>query len=179
MAKIALSKLGLNNIHCWRNEPQTIEWFDQSITVTRYLPVAQKLELISRVINNSIDDNGYYNPARIEVNLLVEIILAYTNISVTEKQREDIGKLYDLFVSSAFADKVYKCLEGTDEVELLTKWSKDMIHSIYEYKNSVCGILDTISSDYNNLNLDANDIAEKLGDKENLSFLREVLSKLD
>lgn len=40
------------------------------------------------------------------------------------------------------------------------------------------GILDTISQDYSNLNLEASAIQEKLADPENMTLLKSVLSKL-
>ena len=55
---------------------------------------------------------------------------------------------------------------------------KKSIDAIYAYQNSVMGILDTISTDYSNLNLDATEIQKKLADPENLDLLRSVMSKL-
>jgi hypothetical protein len=40
------------------------------------------------------------------------------------------------------------------------------------------GILDTVKSDYSNLNLEATEIQEKLADPNNLSLLRDVVNKL-
>jgi hypothetical protein len=40
------------------------------------------------------------------------------------------------------------------------------------------GVLDTVNQDYGNLNLDATEIQEKLGDQENLALLRQILTKL-
>jgi hypothetical protein len=40
------------------------------------------------------------------------------------------------------------------------------------------GILDTVSSDYNNLNLDASEIQKKIADPENMELLRNILTKL-
>jgi hypothetical protein len=40
------------------------------------------------------------------------------------------------------------------------------------------GILDSISADYNNLNLDATEIQKKIGDPENMALLKDVLTKL-
>ena len=40
------------------------------------------------------------------------------------------------------------------------------------------GILNTISKDYSNLELDATKISEKLSDEKNLGLLKEVVTKL-
>ena len=47
MAKVAFSKLGVKT----NQEVKTITWNDQTIEVKQYLPVNNKLELASRVIN--------------------------------------------------------------------------------------------------------------------------------
>ena len=40
------------------------------------------------------------------------------------------------------------------------------------------GILEDVVADYSAVNLDANNIAEKLNNPENMAFLRDVLTKL-
>jgi hypothetical protein len=40
------------------------------------------------------------------------------------------------------------------------------------------GILDNISTDYSNLNLDATEIQKKIGNPENITLLKDVLAKL-
>ena len=54
----------------------------------------------------------------------------------------------------------------------------DTIANIYNYRNSVMGILDNVVNDYSNLNLDASEIHSKLADPENMALLRQVLDKL-
>lgn len=174
MAKVAFTKLGLTK----NSNIDVIEWNDQKIEVKQYLPMSEKLELVSTIINNSIDDNGYYNPMRVYVNTIIEVILAYTNISVTEKQKEDILKLYDLFVSSGLSGKIIGEALNPYEYKQLQSWIHETIHSIYEYKNSVMGILDTISTDYSNLDLDATNIYNNLANKDNLGLVRDILTKL-
>lgn len=174
MAKVSFTKLGLTK----NSDVSIVEWNGQQIEVKDYLPMSEKLELVSTIINNSIDDNGYYNPMRVYINTIIEVILAYTNISVTEKQKEDIVKLYDLFVSSGLSSKIIGETINPYEYQQIQKWIYETINSIYNYKNSVMGILDTISSDYSNLKLDAESIHEKLADPDQLTLLKDVLTKL-
>lgn len=174
MAKVSFTKLGLTK----NSDVSIVEWNGQQIEVKDYLPMSEKLELVSTIINNSIDDNGYYNPMRVYIHTIIEVILAYTNISVTEKQKEDILKLYDLFVSSGLSGKIIGETINPYEYQQLQKWIHETINSIYNYKNSVMGILDTISTDYSDLKLDAETIHEKIADPEQLGLLKDVLTKL-
>jgi hypothetical protein len=52
------------------------------------------------------------------------------------------------------------------------------ISKIYEYKNSVLGILEAVKSGYGDMTLETDSLQAKLTDPENLEFLREVLNKM-
>ena len=145
--------------------------------VKHYLPFAEKLDLVSRIINQSIDDNGFYNPMRVKLYMALEITYAYTNLSFTEKMKEDPFKLYDILVSTGIFMDIVNVIREKDWAEIQDSvWST--IKNIYDYNNSVMGILDNVSKDYNNLNLDASEIQKKLADPENMDLLRNILTKL-
>lgn len=145
--------------------------------VKHYLPFAEKLELVSNIINKSIDDNGFYNPMRVKFNMVLEIVYAYTNLSFTEKMKEDPFKLYDILVSTGIFTDIVDVIREKDWKEIQENvWAT--INNIYQYNNSVMGILDTLKADYDNLNFDATEIQKKIGDPENMALLREVLTKL-
>lgn len=175
MAKIAYTKLGLNKMI--EKTPMTIEFNDQNIEITQYLPVEKKLELISNIINKSLDNNPYYNPCRVDVFMITEMIFAYTNINFTDKQKEDVLKLYDALVASGLAMLIINNIPSTD-YNFIYGSVNTTIQNIYKYKNSAMGILENISSDYSSLDFDASEIQKKIGDPENLELLRGILSKL-
>lgn len=145
--------------------------------VKHYLPFKEKLELVSNIINQSIDDNGFYNPMRVKLYMVLEIVYAYTNLSFTDKMKEDPFKLYDILVSTGIFTDIIEVIREKDWKEIQENvWST--IENIYKYRNSVMGILDTITTDYSNLNLDASEIQKKLADPDNMKLLKDVLSKL-
>jgi hypothetical protein len=178
MAKVPFSKLDvkLNSSEIVVNH-ETSKGENVQFEVKNYLPIKEKMELVSRIINQSTDDNGFYNPMRVKLYTTLEVVYAYTNLTFTPKQKEDPFKLYDLLVSTGLYDNItnHICREDLEELEE-SIW--DTIKSIYDYKNSVMGILDDISTDYSNLNLDASEIHSKLADPENMALLRQVLDKL-
>jgi hypothetical protein len=173
MAKPTFAKFGLKVDHSVKK----VVFNEQEFEVKQYLPIDNKLELISNIINNSIDDNNFANPARIEIYTVIEIVKGYTNISFTEKQLEDVFKLYDLIVSSGLGKLIRENM-CSDEFDFITVTVDATIAEIYEYKNSVMGILEAISADYSNLNLDASEIQSKLADPNNMALLKDVLTKL-
>ena len=174
MAKIPFSKLGLSK----DTSITLVEWNDQNIEVKNYLPIKEKIELVENIVNKSVDENGYYNPIKIYVNTIIEVIDAYTNISFTDKQKEDIEKLYDLLVSSGLSGKIIGETINPYEYQQIRQWINELISSIYSYKNSVLGILDVISTDYKDLDLNALKIKEEIADPESLTLLKDVLTKL-
>jgi hypothetical protein len=145
--------------------------------VKYYLPIKEKLELVSRIINQSIDDNGFYNPMRVKLYMVLEVVYAYTNLSFTEKMKEDPFKLYDILVSTDIFTDIINAIREKDWKEIQENvWTT--IDNIYKYNNSVMGILDTMKQDYSNLDFDASAIQAKLGDPENMALLRDILAKL-
>ena len=61
-----------------------------------------------------------------------------------------------------------------NEYSILLAEINKMVDSIYAYQNSTVGIMDTISQDYSQLNLDANEIQKKLADPNNLELLKQI-----
>lgn len=176
MAKISYNKLGITKDEL--NKIQTVEYNDQTIEVKQYLPIAGKSELITRVLNNSVDENtGYYNLLKLDMNLGLEIVYAYSNISFTEKQKEDPMKLYDMLNASKVLNLIIG-LVPDGEFYYLNKTTHEMANNIVAYRNSVMGIMEAISADYSNLDLDATDIQKKLNDPDNMALLKDVLTKL-
>ena len=173
MAKVSFTKLGLKT----SQEIKTFNFNEQIIEVKQYLPVNEKLALISSVINNSIDENNFNNPFKVEIFTLLEIIYNYTNINFTDKQKEDSAKLFDMLYSSGFIAEVLDNIPNKEYDEII-EYTNKSIKAYYDYKNSVMGILENISADYSNLNLDATEIQKKLGDPENMALLKDVLTKL-
>jgi hypothetical protein len=54
----------------------------------------------------------------------------------------------------------------------------DSINAVYNYRNSVMGVLDVVQSDYNNMNLDAQAVQTSIADPNNLTLLKDVMTKL-
>ena len=173
MAKVSLTQLGLKINQNVKN----IEFNEQIIEVKHYLPINEKLELISSVINSSADENNFSNPVKENVFLTLEILYHYTNINFTAKQKEDPVKLYDLVVSSGLVNKVTDLIPE-EELDEVINGVAQSVKAIYTYRNSVLGILESISKDYSNLDLDATEIQQKLADPDNMALLKQVLTKL-
>ena len=175
MAKVSFSKLGLKAV---ATEPRVIEFNGQQIEVKQYLPIQEKLNLIGRVLEQAHDqDNDFQNPVKCKVILTMEIIYAYTNITFTDKQKEDIAKLFDLIDGNGLVDIIFEAIPEY-ELNTLEDGVSETTKAYYKYKNSILGLLDTMKMDYDDLNLDINNLKADLDNPEMFGFLKDVLTKM-
>ena len=175
MAKVPFTKL-----KCKLNiEEIPVQIGEETIAVKQYLPIQEKLALIGRVVELAhMQDENYSNPVKAAVFKDLEIFEAYTNISFTDKQKEDPSKLYDILYSSNVLSTVLEAIPQ-EEYLSITNGVKDTIEAVYKYQNSVLGILDTIKTDYSNLDLDITKLSSKLTGDENLDMVKNILTKLN
>lgn len=178
MAKVPFSKFGAKpNTESIKCTYITSKGEEVEYEIIKYLPYVNKLLLVSNIVNQSIDDNGYYNPMRVKMYTFLEVIYTYTNISFTDKMKEDPFKLYDSINNTNIFTNILETI-GDSEWKEIVNGVSEVIKNIYDYKNSILGILDAVSTDYSDLNLDAKAIQEALGDPNNLTLLKDVMTKL-
>lgn len=178
MAKTSFAKLNLkvdtsvSEIHYPISDTETA-----TIEIKRYLPIDEKIDLVTNVLVYSQDDNNFANPMKIEVYKVIEIVEKYTNLNITEKQKENPQKLYDTIVSSGLWNNIYNKIYG-NEMNDINYYINTTIENYYKQKNSALGIIESIGKDYSNLDLEASEIQKKLADPNNMAFLKDVLTKL-
>jgi len=175
MAKVSFSKL-----NCKINtETKPIQVGEETVNIKQYLPVQEKLALIGRVIEQAHDqDQNFANPLKVAVFKYLEVIYTYTDISFTAKQKEDPSKLYDQLLSSGVLNLIWNNIPE-NERENITYGINETIEAYYKYRNSAVGILDTISENYEQFNLDWDKLNEKVQNPETLKLVKDVLTKID
>ena len=149
----------------------------QAFDVKAYVPVNEKLDMISWVINQSADDLKFYNVGKLDIFKNIAIAQHYTNIDFTDKQLSDPANLYDLLVSSDIMSKILTAIPE-DEQFWIDDVLNDTVNAIYKYQNSVMGILDAVTTDYKDLNFDVEQLQKNISNPENLSLLKDVVTKL-
>ena len=172
-AKPTFAKMGLK----MDTNVKVIKIGEQEIEVKQYLPVNDKLVLIGNVISSAADDNNFSNPIKLEVFTALEIVFAYTNITFTDKQKEDLIKLYDILESNGIFNEIIDAIPKV-EYKSIIDGVEECSDAVYTYRNSVMGILDIIGQDYSNTQYEATSIQKALADPQNLSLLKDVLTKL-
>lgn len=114
MSKVSFTNLKLK----MNNEVKTFEFNDHTIEVKQYLNSNDKYDLIMVTLQKSEED-GIYNSFKLDLFFALNLVYMYTNLSFTEKQKEDEVKLYDLLKSSNFIDMMLDCIPEDEYNELL------------------------------------------------------------
>lgn len=112
MAKVTYSKIGLKV----NTEVNKFTFNNQEIEVLHYLPIEDKIDLIEIALQKAEED-GIYNETMLDMYFHLNMVYLYSNITFTEKQKENESKLYDAMVSSGF---MAAFLQAMDEDEYTT-----------------------------------------------------------
>ena len=171
MAKVAFSKL-----KCKINDTEIpVQIGEETIMVKQYLPIQEKLGLISRVVELAHEqDYNFSNPVKADVFKDLEILFAYTNISFTDKQKEDLPKLYDMLISSGTLFEIIKNIPAS-EIDTITTGVFNSIQAVYQYQNSAMGILDGIKKGYNQTEFDVEQLQAAVQSLADTPFIKEIL----
>jgi len=117
----------------------TFDFHGQKIEVLKYLPAQDKYDLLMITLQESLE-NGAYNEFKLNLYFELNLVYMYTNISFTEKQREDELKLYDNLKSNGFFDLFYQALNEYEYNELLTQLNT-LKRDTTAHRESVAGII--------------------------------------
>ncbi len=120
----------------------TFDFAGQKVQVLKYLPAQDKYDLLMVTLQKSLED-GMYNEFKLNLYFELHLVYMYTNISFTEKQREDELKLYDNLKSNGFYDLFFKALDENEYNELLDQLETLKEDSIYN-KTSVGAVINNL-----------------------------------
>lgn len=176
MAKVPFSKLGLKKV---KDDIQTIHFNGIEIEVRQYLPIDDKLQFVVNVISNAADGNRFYNPIKIEAFSTLEILFMYTNLSFTDTQKKDLSKLFDIVVSNGLTKEVMAAIPK-NELDGLLELVYISADNIYGQMNSAMSVVETLTNrDIGDMTQQVVDLQEQLANPENLTLLRDIMTKLD
>lgn len=155
-------------------ENEEITYDGQTFNVRSWIPMEDKLALIGNIINASIDDNTFYNPARLHIFYVMNMVKEYTDIDFKEM---NIMYAYDLLDVSGLWDIIEKYI-NENEINFIKRNIKETITNIYAYKNSVLGMVDAMNQKSEDLKVDGEALQKVIGDPENLTLVKQILDNL-
>ena len=141
-----MAKVSYNNLKLKTNTSvETIDYEGNTIEVLQYLPINDKYDLVMMALQNSIEGE-LYNPVKLDMYLHLYLVYMYSNLSFTDKQREDESKLYDTLKSNGLIDMILDKIPE-DEYEDIYYYINIYMEDSLEYKKSVSGFADKIVGD--------------------------------
>lgn len=158
-------------------DPQIINIGEQEVEVIQYLPVNDKLALVERVLNLTIDDTGFLNPVRLEVYAILEIVKTYTNISITDKMMENAPGTYDLLMINEVLDHVIAAIPE-DEYDAIFDAIEDCAEHTVKYLNSFVGMMKTVTNNYDATKMNVEEIMATLDQPEKVGLVKDILDKI-
>ena len=114
-----------------------------TVEILKYLPIEEKYNLIEITLQKSYENN-IYNPIKLEMYFVLNLVYLYSNISFTDKQREDEIKLYDTLQSNGIIDKIIDAIDD-DEYNNLYTMLVETEDKYNEYRKSIAGIFNELS----------------------------------
>ena len=152
---------------------------DKDIEVKQYLPVNEKLDVITSILQQvAQNEYSFANPIHMDVYTTLETIYAYApDIEFTEEEKADPATLYDELEKQGIPNRIISAIPVT-EYEFLLNSIDETITAYYAYVNSAKGIMADIATDYKDLDFNAEEIRKKLANKEGVEFLKEVMDKM-
>jgi len=118
-----------------------------SVEVLKYLPINEKYNLIEITLQKAYE-NGIYNPLKLDMHFALNLIYLYTNISFTDKQKEDEYKLYDTLQSNGILDKIIDAIDD-DEYNNVYTLLVETEEKYNNYKKSLVGIIGELANTVN------------------------------
>lgn len=135
MAKVSFASLKLKTLDAVKtvniNEEKQIE-------IKQYLPAEDKYDLIMISLQQS-KENGIYNDFKLDMFLHLNLVFMYTNLSFTDKQREDLPGLYDILETNGIINLVVKNIPE-EELSNIYAAVSEIKDSLVAYENSFAGV---------------------------------------
>ena len=138
MAKVSFTNLKL--------KPNTniseVIYNDQKIEVLNYLPIEDKYDLVMITLQKCYEE-GIYNPIKKDMYFHLYLVYMYTDISFTDRQKEDEEKLYNTLESNGIITEVIKNIPE-EEYNKLFEYMDELIEEKMRYSLSSAAMISNV-----------------------------------
>lgn len=128
-----------------KNEVKTFKFQDNDIEVIQYLPVEDKNSLIGATLNKA-KEGSLYNPLKLDMYFHLHLIYVYTNLSFTDKQRENEEKIYDALKINGFIDEVLMYIPESEYNDLM-QFMNESIENEMKYTTTAASVVNKLIND--------------------------------
>ena len=141
MAKVSYANLKLKT----NDTISTFDFNGNKIEVLKYLPIEDKYDLVMITLQKALD-NGIYNAMKVDIYFHLHLVYMYTNLSFTDKQKENELKLYYTIKSNGFIDLLLETIEES-EYNFLYECINEIISDSLNYRNTAGAVIQSLIND--------------------------------
>ena len=141
MSKISYANLKLKT----KSDVLTFDFNGEQVEVLQYLPISDKYDLIMITLQKAKEGN-IYNQLKLDMFFHLHLVYLYTNLSFTDKQRENEFKIYDTLQSNGFINKMLELIPKEEYNELFEMVEKQVKMEM-KYTTTAASILSKFVDD--------------------------------
>ena len=141
-----MEKLSYANLKLKINtETKKADYNGNTIEVLQYVAIADKYDLVHMVLNKSFEE-GLFNPVKVDVYFHLGLVYLYSNLNITDKQREDEFKLYDNLASNGVLSTILELIPES-EYQTLYTYIEEQQKKTLKYRYSATATIQSLIQD--------------------------------
>ena len=141
MSKVSYANLKLKT----KTDVLTFDFEGEQIEVLQYLPISDKYDLIMITLQKAKEGN-IYNQLKLDMFFHLHLVYLYTNLSFTDKQKENEFKIYDTLQSNGFINKMIGFIPK-EEYEDLFEMIEKQVKMEMKYTTTAASVLSKLVDD--------------------------------
>lgn len=141
MKKISYANLKLKI----NTDTKTVDYNGNTIEVLQYVSASDKYDLVHMVLNKSFEE-GLFNPVKVDVYFHLGLVYLYSNLNITDKQRENEFDLYDNLASNGILTQILELIPES-EYQTLYTYIEEFQKKTLKYRYSAAATLQTFIQD--------------------------------
>lgn len=154
-------------------EEKTIKVYgDKELTVRNYLPMAEKIALISYVVDHALDEStGRFSPVR--VGLFFDLAVAHFYGGINFPDEVKALDAYDALETNFVLNAIISAIPQ-DEYVSMRELVIETTNDIADYNSSFAGVMQIASQDADGLGNQIEELLGKVKNREGMELLSEI-----
>lgn len=124
---------------------KTITLNEKTIQVKSYLPISDKMDVVQITIQKA--DNGrYIDQLALDMFFELNLVYSYSNIEVTQEDRDDQFALYDRWIQDGTIGAVISAIPDS-EYDKLSEAINETVEDLMRYRGTAAAVVNSFIQD--------------------------------
>lgn len=124
---------------------KTITLNEKTIQVKSYLPISDKMDIVQITIQKA--DNGrYIDQLALDMFFELNLVYSYSNIEVTQEDRDDQFALYDRWTQDGTINTVISAIPD-EEYNKLSEAIDETVEDLMKYRGTAAAVINSFIND--------------------------------